>query len=81
MVLTNAIRWRIYSVTFGQPIGHELVEEFDFLTLKPKSDADLESAYLFTKEALTRDVLEEYQLQRQAMSRFFLGAMILRSPH
>ena len=78
--LTNAVQWRIYSVTFGQPIGHELVEEFDFLTLNPKSDADLESAYLFTKEALTRDVLEEYQLQRQAMSRFFLGAMILSDP-
>lgn len=78
--LTNAVQWRIYAVTFGQPIGHELVEEFDFLTLNPKSDGDLESAYLFTKEALTRDVLEEYQLQRQAMSRFFLGAMILSDP-
>jgi hypothetical protein len=78
--LTNAVQWRIYSVTFGQPIGHELVEEFDFLALNPKSDSDLESAYLFTKEALTRDVLEEYQLQRQAMSRFFLGAMVLSDP-
>lgn len=80
VVLTNAVTWRIYSVTFGQPIGHELVEEFDFMLLNAKSDADLESAYLFTKEALTRDVLEEYQLQRQAMSRFFLGAMILSDP-
>lgn len=80
VVLTNAVHWCIYSVTFGQPIGHELVKEFDFTTLNPKSDADLESLYLFTKEALTRDVLEEYQLQRQAMSRFFLGAMILSDP-
>ena len=78
--LTNGVQWRIYSVTFGQPIGHELVEEFDFMMLNPKAEADLESAYLFTKEALTRDVLEEYQLQRQAMSRFFLGAMILSDP-
>lgn len=80
VVLTNGVQWRIYAVTFGQPIGHELVEECDFLTLDPKADADLESAYLFTKEALTREVLEEYQLQRQAMSRFFLGAMILSDP-
>jgi hypothetical protein len=80
IVLTNAAQWRIYSVTFGQPIGHELVEDFDFLALNPKSDADLESAYLFTKEALTRDELEKYQMQRQAMSRFFLGAMILSDP-
>jgi len=79
-ILTNGVHWRIYAVTFGQPIGHELVAEFDFVSLNPKSDADLESAYLFTKEALTRSVLEEYQLQRQAMSRFFLGAMILSDP-
>ena len=57
VVLTNAVQWRIYSVTFGKPIGHELVEEFEFMVLNPKSDSDLESAYLFTKEALTRDVL------------------------
>jgi len=78
--LTNAVQWRIYSVTFGQPIGHELVAELNFLALDPKSDTDLQSAYLFTKEALTRDELEEYQLRRQAMSRFFLGAMILSDP-
>ena len=78
--LTNAVQWRIYSVTFGQPIGHELVEEFDFLALNPKSDADLESAYLFTREALTRDELEEYYWKRQAMTRFCLGAMILSDP-
>ena len=80
VVLTNAVTWRMYSVTFGQPISHELVEEFDFMVLNAKSDADLDSAYLFTKEALTRDVLEEYQLQRQAMSRFFLGALLLSDP-
>ena len=80
VVLTNGAKWHIYAVTFGQPIGHDLVEDLDFLSLNPKSDADLESAYLLTKEALTRDVLEEYQLQRQAMSRFFLGAMILSDP-
>ena len=80
VVLTNGVQWRIYSVTFGQPIGNELVEEFDFLALDAKSTSDLESAYLFTKEALIRDELEEYQAQRQAMSRFFLGAMILSDP-
>lgn len=80
VILTNAVQWRIYSVTFGQPIGHELVDELDFLALDTKSASDLESAYLFTKEALTRDELEEYQAQRQAMSRFFLGAMILSDP-
>jgi predicted type IV restriction endonuclease len=80
VVLTNAVQWRIYAVTFGQPIGHDLVEELDFLGLNPKTEADLESLYLFTKEALTKSVLDEYQAQRKAMSRFCLGAMILSDP-
>ena len=80
VILTNAVKWQISAVTFAQPIGHELVGEIDFSTLNPKADADLEGLFLFTKEALTRDVLEDHQLQRQAMSRFFLGAMILSDP-
>lgn len=80
VVLTNAVQWRMYAVTFGQPIGQDLVEELDFLGLNPKTEADLESLYLFTKEALTKSVLEEYQAQRKAMSRFCLGAMILSDP-
>lgn len=80
VVLTNAVQWRIYRVTFGQPIGHDLVAEFDFLALNPKADAHLEWLYLLTKEGLTRSVLDEYHVQRQAMSRFFLGAMILSDP-
>ncbi|MBI5388223.1 MAG: type I restriction enzyme HsdR N-terminal domain-containing protein [Verrucomicrobia bacterium] len=80
VALTNGIHWRIYRVSFGQPIGQDLVEEFDFLALNPKADGDLESLYLLAKEGLTRSVLEEYHLKRQAMSRFFLGAMILSDP-
>jgi hypothetical protein len=80
VALTNSIQWRIYRVTFGQPIGQDLVEEFDFLTLSGKTNAHLESLYLLTKEGQTRSVLEEYHAQRQAMSRFFLGAMLLSDP-
>lgn len=77
VALTNAINWKIYRVTFGQPIGNDLVEEIDFMQLTAKTDEHLESLYLLSKEGLTKSVLEEYHLQRQAMSRFFLGAMIL----
>lgn len=80
VALTNAIQWRIYRVTFAQPIGQDLVEEFDFLTLNSKTNGHLESLYLLTKEGQTRSVLEEYHAQRQAMSRFFLGALLLSDP-
>jgi hypothetical protein len=40
----------------------------------------LELLFLFAKEGWVRSVLGEYHTQKQALSRFFLGAMILSDP-
>lgn len=80
VVLTNGVRWRVYNVIFGKPIDQELVIEIDFCGLNPRSAADLESLYLFCKEGWIKSVLGDYQLQKQALSRFFLGALILSKP-
>jgi len=80
VVLTNAVLWRVYKVTFGKPIDHELVIEIDFCALNPKSAKDIEALYLFCKEGWIKSVLGEYHTQKQALSRFFLGALILSDP-
>jgi predicted type IV restriction endonuclease len=80
VVLTNGIRWRIYNVTYGKPIDQELVVEIDFCAINPKSQVDLESLYLFCKEGWVKSVLGDYQMQKQALSRFFLGALVLGEP-
>ena len=80
VVLTNGIHWRIYSITFAKPIGQELVVDIDFCSLNPKNDTDLESLYLFCKEGWIKSVLGEYQSRKQALSRFFLGALVLSEP-
>lgn len=80
MVLTNGGRLRVYNVIFGKPIDQELVIEIDFCALNPRTAADLESLYLFCKEGWIKSVLGDYQLQKQALSRFFLGALILSKP-
>lgn len=80
VVLTNAAVWRMYKVTFGKPIESELVVEIDFAALNPKSAKDVESLYLFAKEGWLKSVLGEYHSQKQALSRFFLGAMLLTDP-
>jgi hypothetical protein len=77
VVLTNGIIWRVYKVIFGKPIDQELVIELDFLSLSPKSAKDIESIYLLCKEGWIKSVLGEYHSQKQALSRFYLGAMIL----
>lgn len=80
VVLTNAVIWQIYKVTFGKPIGQDLVLQIDFMNLSPKNSDHLESLYLLTKEGLGRSVLGDYHTQRQALSRFFIGAIVLSEP-
>ena len=80
MVLTNGLIWRVYKVTFAKPIECELVLEIDFSALTSKSAKDIESLYLFAKEGWMKSVLGEYHNQKQALSRFFLGATLLTDP-
>ncbi|WP_386066434.1 type I restriction enzyme HsdR N-terminal domain-containing protein [Tahibacter sp. UC22_41] len=76
VLLTNGQHWRVYRVTFAKPIDFELVVEIDFCALNPRADGDIELLYLWCKEGWVRSVLGEYHNQRQALSRFFVGAML-----
>lgn len=80
VVLTNAELWRVYKVTFAKPIGQELVLEFSFGALNPRSPNDLDTLYLLSKESWSKSLLGDYHTQRQALSRFFIGAMVLSEP-
>jgi hypothetical protein len=80
VVLTNGTNWRVYKITFAKPIEFEAVVELDFLTLSHKSAKDIESLYLFCKEGWLKSALGDYHTQKQALSRFFLGAMVLTDP-
>jgi hypothetical protein len=80
VVLTNGVTWNVYRVAFKQPIEHELVFKIDFPALLPKNDDDLEMLYLVTREALVKSALGDYHAQRQALSRYFIGAVTLSEP-
>jgi len=80
VLLTNGMCWRVYRLTFAKPIDHELVVDIDFSTLNSRSEHDLEMVYLWCKEGWQRSVLGEYHTQRQALSRFFVGAMLQTTP-
>lgn len=80
IVLTNGVLWQVYKITFGKPVGFDRVLQIDFMTLSPKNSTDLESLYLLTKEGLGKSVLGDYHTQRQALSRFFIGAITVSDP-
>jgi len=80
VVLTNGIIWRVFKVTFTKPINAEVVVEIDFTTLSTKSQKDLETLFLFCKEGWSKSVLGEYHSQKQALSRYYIGNMLLADP-
>jgi hypothetical protein len=77
VLLTNGIRWCVYHVFFTRPIQTELVVDINFAAVSHKNDSDLETLYLWCKEGWQRSALGEFHTQKQALSRFFLSAMIL----
>jgi len=80
VLLTNGISWRVYHVTFGKPIGQELVIDIDFCAMNHKSQSDLELLHLWCKEGWVKSVLGDYHEQKQALSRFFVGGTVLSEP-
>jgi hypothetical protein len=80
VLLTNGICWRVYRVQFTRPIEHELVVEIHFAALNPKAENDIETLYLWCKEGWQRSALGDFHIQKQALSRFYLAAMVLSDP-
>lgn len=77
VLLTNGITWRVYRIVFAKPIDHELVIDIDFCAMNSRIARDVELLYLWCKEGWQRSVLGDFHTQKQALSRFFIGAMIL----
>jgi len=77
VVLTNGTIWKAFKVAFTKPIDQEMVFEIDFLQLSHKSAEDIEKLFLLSKEGWLKSTLYEFHSQKQALSRFFLGAMIM----
>lgn len=80
VLLTNGTCWRVYHIIFAKPIDQELVIDINFSVMNSRSENDVELLYLWCKEGWQRSVLGEYHTQKQALSRFFIGAMLQTNP-
>lgn len=77
VLLTNGAHWQAYKISFAKPIANELVLDVDLCQLNPKKTADLEQAWLLSKEGLQKSGLSDYQAMREALSRYSLAALLL----
>jgi predicted type IV restriction endonuclease len=75
--LTNGCVWRAYRVQFSKPIAHECVVEVDLLALNHRNGDHIDLLGLLSKEGWQKARMTEYHEQRQALSRFTVGALLL----
>lgn len=80
VLLTTGARWCVYHVLFSKPIQHELLVDIDFANINVKNNEHLEMLYLWCKEGWQRSALGDFHAQKQALSRFFLGAIVMSDP-
>ncbi|HTB83447.1 MAG TPA: type I restriction enzyme HsdR N-terminal domain-containing protein [Candidatus Sulfotelmatobacter sp.] len=76
VVLTNGMHWHIYKVTFAKPIDHEKIIEINFLDVDHHNIAHLEMLFRLTKEGWEKSALKDYYQQKQALSKFSIGAIL-----
>jgi predicted type IV restriction endonuclease len=76
VILTNAEKWIIYKIKFGQPIDKELVAEFDFLHISTKSDKDLETLFVISKDGQEKSIIEDFYTNIQIKNKFIIGALL-----
>lgn len=76
VMLTNGLDWQVYKLSFSKPIEKELVVSFNLEEVNSRSEKDIESLYLICKEGWQRSALADYHIQKQALSRFFMGALL-----
>lgn len=80
VLLTNALIWRVYRIQFTKPIEQELVVDLDFSSLNHRATRDLDLLYLWCKEGWVKSALGDFHTQKQALSRYFLGAVVMSDP-
>ena len=77
VVLTNSVNWMLFRVSFKKPIEARKIAEFDLLSPNAKADADIERAYLLTREGFLKGAIQEFSEKQDATSRFLIAALML----
>ena len=77
VILTNGLIWQVYRIRFEKPINYDLVFTLDFDKINFKSDKDLELLFVLCKEAMTKNLREEYFEKTQSVNRFVIGNLLL----
>lgn len=76
-VLTNAICWQTYHLSFGKNIEKELVFKIDILDKEIKTRKKIDLLYYLTKESFFKNEIRKYWQQQLALSAKNINNVIL----
>lgn len=79
IILTNAVEWRFYRVTFAQPISWDEVTRLNLPDLNGRNQGDLERMFLLAREGLPVDAISAFH-QHQQMVNQYTVAQLVQSP-
>lgn len=80
VALTNGVEWQVYQVAFTKPIEAELVLQLNLMALSHRRADDVELVALLSREAWKKSRLDDYAMQKQALSRFTVAAVLMTEP-
>lgn len=76
IILSNAIVWKVYRISFAQPIDWEEVVCFDMGTITRSAD-DLACLFMLCRESINTDTLEAFHRQAQIVNRYVVAETLL----
>ncbi|MDR2458357.1 MAG: type I restriction enzyme HsdR N-terminal domain-containing protein [Clostridiales Family XIII bacterium] len=81
IILTNSIDWQLYKIHFRtKPVHLELVFSFDFLSLKPSAEDDMDMLYAISKrgfQMIGTSALSELYENKAFINKYVLGQLLL----
>jgi hypothetical protein len=77
VLLTNGIVWKVYRISFTQPIACNEVYCFDMGAISPRSADDLSKLFMLSRESISTDALQEFHRQAQILNRFVIAELVL----
>lgn len=80
VLLTNGQYWQVFHVIFAKPISADLIVNVDMLGTTSNASGELEQMYLWCKEGWQKSMLSEFRDLKQALSKFFIGSVLLSEP-
>ena len=77
IILTNAVEWRFYKVTFAQPIEYDEITRICLPEINGRSQDDLQRLFLLAREGLPVDAISAFHQHQQIVNQFTLAQVLM----